>query len=56
MQAERLSFDDLYAAAREEGIERLSDVRVAVLEADGRISFFRRAGGGGAPDRPPVGS
>lgn len=40
MDAERLTIDDLYAAAREKGIERLSQVKLAVLEADGRISFF----------------
>jgi uncharacterized membrane protein YcaP (DUF421 family) len=28
------------AAAREQGIQRFADVRLAVLEADGRISFF----------------
>ncbi len=42
MKAERLSIDDLYEAAREKGIERLSKVRLAVIEADGRISFFTR--------------
>jgi uncharacterized membrane protein YcaP (DUF421 family) len=42
MKAERLTIDDLYEAAREKGIERLSQVRLAVLEADGRISFFTR--------------
>ena len=40
MKAERLSIDDLYEAAREKGIERIGDVKLAVLEADGRISFF----------------
>ncbi len=47
MKAERLSIDDLYEAAREKGIERLSTVRLAVMEADGRISFFTRDGQGG---------
>ena len=57
MRSERISLDDLYAAAREQGIERLADVRIAVLEADGRISFFRRSGQEeeGAPEKPPVG-
>jgi uncharacterized membrane protein YcaP (DUF421 family) len=40
MRGERLSMDDLMASARENGIERFSDVRLAVLETDGRISFF----------------
>ena len=40
MRGERLSMDDLMAAARENGIERFSDIRLAVLETDGRVSFF----------------
>lgn len=58
MKAERLAFDDLYAAAREQGIERLADVRVAVLEADGKISFLQRSGSegsSGAPEKPEAG-
>ncbi len=57
MRSERISLDDLFAAAREQGIERIADVRIAVLEADGKISFFERAGAGreGAPEKPPVG-
>ncbi len=42
MRDERLSLDDLMAAARAQGIERFSDIRTAVLEADGDISFIRR--------------
>lgn len=44
MKVERLSVDDLYEAARSNGIERLSQVRLAVLEADGQISFFKQDG------------
>ena len=40
LAAERMSINDLFAAAREQGIRRLSDVELAVLEADGKISFF----------------
>lgn len=40
MRGERLSFDELMAAARESGIERFSQIRLAVLETDGKISFF----------------
>src|SRR6476469_7602384 len=40
MRRQRLSVDDLMVAARLEGVRRLQDVEVAVLEADGRISFF----------------
>lgn len=42
MRAERLSMDELLVAAREKGIERFADVKLAVLEADGKISFFTR--------------
>lgn len=42
MRGERLSMDDLMAAAREDGIERFSQIRLAVLETDGKISFFTR--------------
>jgi uncharacterized membrane protein YcaP (DUF421 family) len=56
MRAERLSMDDLMAAAREQGIERFSAMRLAVLEADGKISFFTREGAqDGAPEGSPAG-
>ncbi|HET8614471.1 MAG TPA: YetF domain-containing protein [Actinomycetales bacterium] len=53
MQVERLSVDDLYEAARANGIERMSQVRLAVLEADGQISFFKRDGEHEEPRRRP---
>ena len=43
MSTERMSTDDLYEAAREQGIRRVADVELAVLESDGRISFFKRS-------------
>jgi uncharacterized membrane protein YcaP (DUF421 family) len=56
MAGEQLSFGDLIAAAREQGVRRLSDVEIAVLEADGKISFFvREPERSGAPDRPSTG-
>lgn len=55
IRAERLSIDDLMAAAREQGIERFSDIRLAVLEADGKISFFSSdPAKSGASERPPA--
>jgi uncharacterized membrane protein YcaP (DUF421 family) len=39
---QRLSRTDFLAAARQQGIRDLADVDLAVLEADGRISFFTR--------------
>jgi uncharacterized membrane protein YcaP (DUF421 family) len=52
LRAEHLSLDELMTAARENGIERFADVRVAVLEANGRISFFTGHPESGAPDPP----
>src|SRR6476659_3727735 len=52
MGRHRLSLEDLQAAARQQGVRRLADVEVAVLEADGRISFFLVQAGqaDGAPE------
>lgn len=56
MRVERVSIDDLMAAARQDGIERFADIRLAVLEANGQIAFFTTNGGSeGAPERPSVG-
>jgi len=62
MRRERLSLDDLKAAARQKGFRTLVDVRLAVLEANGQISFFPADDGVGAGDgsaggeeRPAVG-
>ncbi len=41
---ERLPASELLEAARKEGIRDIEDVELAVLENDGSISFFRRAG------------
>lgn len=56
LRRERISIDDLKAAARRQGIESLIDVRLAVLEATGQISFFQQAGHSGAADPPAAGS
>lgn len=40
MGRQRLSMADLSAAAREQGVEAIPDIRVAVLEVDGRLSIF----------------
>lgn len=56
MRHERVSFADFFAAARQQGIEHLEDVRLAVLEANGQISFFAQdAAEDGAPPQPPGG-
>lgn len=41
MRQERLSYRDLIAAARGEGMADLTEVRLAVLETNGQISFMQ---------------
>jgi uncharacterized membrane protein YcaP (DUF421 family) len=56
MTRERMSAADLMASAREKGIRRLTDVDLAVLETDGKISFFTNTEPDrGAPEKPSVG-
>jgi uncharacterized membrane protein YcaP (DUF421 family) len=57
LSAERMSVQDLFAAAREQGFRRLSEIELAVLEADGKISFFGTEDGGksGASEAAPAG-
>jgi uncharacterized membrane protein YcaP (DUF421 family) len=50
LRIERLKTDDVKTEAREQGIADLSDVRLGVLEADGKFSFIRRSDA-----RPPRG-
>lgn len=54
MRAERLSIDDLMAAARTQGYERFAQISIAVLEANGQLSFFGTQREGAAP-RPSIG-
>lgn len=42
------------AAARNQGIERFDEIRLAVLETNGRISFFTDSAREGAADPPTV--
>lgn len=56
MREQRLSLADLLVAAREQGIKHTTEIEYAVLEADGKISFFTHEGEqAGAPDKPPQG-
>ena len=41
---ERLSVDEISEAARQQGIAHLSDVKWAVLETNGQITFIRKGG------------
>ena len=55
LRTQRLALADLLAAAREQGIRRTSDIEYAVMEADGRISFFTRdQDDQGAPEKSPA--
>lgn len=48
---QRFTASDLLATARQQGIRSLSDVELAVLEADGKVSFFTATGSSeGAPE------
>jgi uncharacterized membrane protein YcaP (DUF421 family) len=47
MRFERIRYDELVAEARKQGIARLDDVRLAMLEEDGSISFLRFEDEGG---------
>lgn len=50
MKLERLTKDEVLAEAREQGIEDLAEVRLGVLEPDGKFSFIQAAGGSDGPD------
>lgn len=56
MGRQRLTFEDLTVGAREQGIRRISDIELAVLEANGRLSFFTYdSGSSGSTDSAPAG-
>lgn len=55
LKRHRVSIEDLLIAMREQGIRRTADVEYAVLEANGKLSFFltdRPEGSSGAPEKP----
>lgn len=58
LRTERLSMDDLLASARQQGIRRLKEIELAVLETNGRISFFTYTADSpetsAAPDEPMI--
>jgi uncharacterized membrane protein YcaP (DUF421 family) len=57
MRRQRLSTADLLVAAREQGIRSTADIEYAVLEADGKLSFFtyQDSGTSGASEKPAAG-
>jgi uncharacterized membrane protein YcaP (DUF421 family) len=40
LRRERMTVDDLDEAARAQGIARIGDIQIAILEADGKVSFI----------------
>ncbi len=44
LRIERLTLDELKDAAREQGVADLSEVKLGILEAEGRFSFLREDG------------
>ncbi len=56
MAHERMTMDELRAQARQQGIRSLQEIDLAILETDGKVSFFTRDGAKeGAPDTQPEG-
>jgi uncharacterized membrane protein YcaP (DUF421 family) len=54
LKRERMSLDDVYAQARQQGIRKLAEIELAILETDGKVSFFTKSGGSdGAADPQP---
>jgi uncharacterized membrane protein YcaP (DUF421 family) len=53
MRMERVSMDDLLIATRQQGIARFRDIDLAVLETNGRISFFTGQGASDGAAPPP---
>ena len=58
LRHERMSLDDLYVQARQQGIRKLGEIELAILETDGKVSFFTRDGEAeeGAADPQPAAS
>jgi uncharacterized membrane protein YcaP (DUF421 family) len=52
LKVERVSLEELVEAAREQGIEDLEDVRLAILEPDGKFSFIEADGKDEQHDQP----
>jgi uncharacterized membrane protein YcaP (DUF421 family) len=60
MRKEMISMEELMAQLREEGVERLSEVKRCYLEGDGHISVIKKesggdAGGGGSKKKQAAG-
>jgi uncharacterized membrane protein YcaP (DUF421 family) len=53
MRVERLSVDELEEAARSQGIADLAEIRVGVIEPDGKFSFIKQEGEQHQPEERP---
>ena len=47
LRVERVTIDELKEEARQQGIGELSEIRLCVLEPDGKFSFLQSGGGSG---------
>jgi uncharacterized membrane protein YcaP (DUF421 family) len=47
MRRERITMEDLLAEARQQQLASLDEIRWAILETSGQISFIQRSSGGG---------
>jgi uncharacterized membrane protein YcaP (DUF421 family) len=48
MRTERIPLDELLEEARREGIEDLRQIKVGIVETDGKMSFIKESDGGGS--------
>jgi uncharacterized membrane protein YcaP (DUF421 family) len=55
LKNERMTLDDVYVQARQQGYRKLGEIELAVLETDGKVSFFSEGKGAqeGAADPQP---
>ena len=49
LQVERVAIDELLESARQQGISDLAEVKVGILEPDGRFSFLKNGQGDNHP-------
>lgn len=53
LRSEQMTIQDIHEAARQQGIRRLSDIELCVLETDGSFSFFTAEAHDDAGDGEP---
>lgn len=53
LRLERVTLDELLESARNQGIDNLRDVELAILEPSGQFSFLRRKSSGGEQQPAP---